>query len=156
MDTSDQPSADAPSLDAVLGALDRLQACLEREAWILVQPGTPDLAAIAAEKTHCLDALLPLDRALHVHAAEAETKDAKSLLRDWLLKQAPLPEVVHRMQSVLETCQRLNQRNGAVLLARQRQVALGLQALGVVSERPLYTSRGGVNLGRRGMTSVRV
>lgn len=156
METSDRLGSDGPSLDTILGALGRLQDCLERETWSLVQPGTPDLAAIAAEKMQCLDALLPLDRALRALADQAETKDPKSLLQGWLMKQAAPGDIVSRVQSILETCQRLNQRNGIILLARQRHVALALQTLGVVPENPLYTAQGGVNVGRRGMTSVRV
>ncbi|MDY6957479.1 MAG: hypothetical protein SVO96_11525 [Pseudomonadota bacterium] len=64
--------------------------------------------------------------------------------------------MAERLRTALASCQRLNQRNGALLLARQRQVALQPQVLGILPENTLYTEKGTVSSGQRGMTSLRI
>lgn len=147
---------DHPPPAAILKILADLQNCLEREAASLIQPDIPDLMALAAEKSHYLEALLPLERAFSDFASRMTRSDEPNLVRRWAEDQWMDANFAVQLVAAFETCQRLNQLNGAVLFARHRQIALQLRALGVLPEDPLYTARGSMIGGRRGMTSMRV
>ncbi|NCU01283.1 flagellar protein FlgN [Candidatus Macondimonas diazotrophica] len=156
MNTDQSSTGQALQPAMILEVMGQLEDCLEREAASLIQPEVPDLVDIAAEKTRCFSALVPLDRALRAIAARAEAADGGRLLQHWLDAHGVTGEVAERLRTALASCQRLNQRNGALLLARQRQVALQLQVLGILPENTLYTEKGTVSSGRRGMTSLRI
>lgn len=150
-----QNQADGAGLapTAILDTLTGLQDCLEREADSLVQPGAPDLDRIAVEKSRYLEALTPFDRAVRAFAARQGVGDSEAgMVPRWLAAQGISDEAAGQLQSALETCQRLNQRNGAVLIARRRQVALQLQVLGVSMAAPLYAADGSVTAGRGRLT----
>ncbi len=137
---------------ALLDILARLQDCLERETDSLVQPGAPDLDRIVVEKARYLEALTSFDRAVGAFATrqDAGGRDVEMVPR-WLASQGITDQTMAgQLQLALETCQRLNQRNGAVLIARGRQVAFQLQVLGVSPVAPLYAADGSVVAAGRG------
>jgi flagellar biosynthesis/type III secretory pathway chaperone len=154
MDTEQQAIGLKVQPAGVLRIMAGLEECLEREAASLTRPDMPDLAAIAAEKSRHLDALLPLDQALRAVALPLQAEEPGALLQRWFAMHGSTREEVMHLQACLVSCQRLNQRNGALLRARQYQVALRLQVLGVLPEPAVYTAQGVMSGGRRGMTSL--
>lgn len=140
-----QNQADGPGLapTTILDILTGLQDCLERETDSLLLPGAPDLDRIAGEKSRYLEALAPCDQAIRAFATRQSVGDrGAGMVTRWLAAQGLSNEAAECLQLALENCQRLNQRNGAVLIARQRQVALQLQVLGVSMAAPLYAADG--------------
>jgi flagella synthesis protein FlgN len=146
----DQPACRehfATLLSQESGALDTLAGLLEREHGLLVSNDVTALEAAMAERQSCVGALLRVEEERRsLCRALGHTPDVPGLERvlAWCDPDGTLKSRWTDCATRGARCRDLNDRNGALVIARMKRVETLLGALtGRPGEAPTYSSAGG-------------